>query len=139
MNFEVTREIGIETGGAEALINLILSKIFQPKLESVIVSKTTGVERIQTDDSIPPKHVQLSSKCVKLALLDSMKKLKKFGYSAEPYSELVIINLFMSDFALAWDLRKNMQLDPEKEFLYCVRQYLLHDVMARNMNFKTER
>ena len=110
MDFNLTREqnnVKNENLSEEGIVKFIVEHIFHPNIESISMTKCLS-SILETDGSRPPKHVQINSKYVKLALKYSINCLKNAkDRKINVYSELLIINIFMSDYALAWDLRKD--------------------------------
>ena len=120
MNFNLTRErnnVKNEKLTEEGIVNFIIENIFLPSIESISVTKSLSLI-LETDGSNPPKHVQISSKYVKAGLKYSIGCLKnRKRRKIKMYSELLMINIFMSDYAIAWDLRKDEDLEFNKEAL----------------------
>ena len=122
MDFNLTRTSSATTTSKESpesAVDTIIKNIFHPSIESVSVTKSL-IKTLENDGSTPPKHVQIDSKYVKTALKHSIIKLKTKLIDSENlyYSELLILNIFMSDYALAWELRKSCQnLSFEKELM----------------------
>merc|ERR1711879_107412 len=114
-DFNLTRETDSRTY-QQVTTEIILEAIFTDKIQSIIVAKCED-NPLTTDENLPPEHVQLDSKLVKFLLVKSIEMLKS-GRIAELYSEIIIINIFMADYALSWDFRRNNieKCDPDLEF-----------------------
>jgi len=106
-NFNIT--------AVDTIIDQIISAIFHQKLLSVHIDRDgVRIEGVDNDGNLTasePGHVKIPKSLLKSALLLSTHRLRETGLASGLYRELLIINTFLSDWTVAWNVRRRDGFD----------------------------